>query len=112
MGSGGVGATVSSLLTRYSVSGDSDDEEDQHEEEELVQDDDEQDVNENSHTRLPKEVVRAPSPRRRQRGAVVWKHIHRITKYNVLYQECVIIMEHIRSSRTFQEVPSTFKCDV
>ena len=40
--SGGVGATVSMLLTRYSVSGDSDDEQDKDEEEELVQDDDEQ----------------------------------------------------------------------
>ncbi len=34
--------TVSILLTRYSVSGDSDDEQDKDEEEELVQDDDEQ----------------------------------------------------------------------
>ncbi len=57
MGSGGVGATVSMLFSRYSVSGDSDDEEDKDEEEESVQDDDEQDVTEKNHTRLPREVV-------------------------------------------------------
>ena len=52
--SGGVGSTVSILLTRFSVSADSDDEEDKDEEEESVQDDDEQDVTEKNHTRLPK----------------------------------------------------------
>ena len=36
MGSGGVGATVSMLLARCSVSGDSDDEEDKDEEEEVA----------------------------------------------------------------------------
>ena len=66
MGSGGVGATVSMLLARCSVSGDSDDEEDKDEEEESVQDDDEEDVTEKNHTRIPQHVVCAPSPSRRQ----------------------------------------------
>ena len=67
--------TVSILLARCSVSGDSDDQEDNDEEEESVQDDDEQDMTEKNHTRLSQEVVLAPSPIRKQRGAVVWKHM-------------------------------------
>jgi hypothetical protein len=48
------------------------DEEDKDEDEELAHDDDdEQDVDEINHTHRPKETVRAHSPNRRTRGALV-----------------------------------------
>ena len=82
-------------VSMHSVgSGVSGDEEDKDEDEELAHDDDdEQDVDEINHTQLPKEVVRAHSPSRRVRGAVVWS---------------VISMEHIGRRRSFHEGESPF----
>ena len=70
-----------------SSSGVSGDEEDKDEEEESVHDDDEQDVDEINHTKLPQEVVRGDSPCARVRGAPVWQHLKRLTKYNVSDRE-------------------------
>ena len=61
----------------------SEDEEEQDEDEESVHDDDEEDVDEIHHTQLPKEVVRAHSPRRRVRGDDVWQYMRSIVKHNV-----------------------------
>jgi hypothetical protein len=81
MVSGGVCASVSMHSVGSGVSGD---EEDKDEDEELTDDDDdEQDVDEVIHTHLPKEMVRAHSPSRRTRGALVCQHLKRITKYNL-----------------------------
>jgi hypothetical protein len=40
-------------------------------------------VDEINHTHRPKETVRAHSPNRRTRGALVWQHLKCITKYNL-----------------------------
>ena len=109
------------------------DEEQKDEDKELAHDDDEEDEDEIKHTQLPKEVVRVPSPIRRVQNAPVWKHMQCISKYNVpdrtikadythicvcplsddeegskRYWMCS--MDHILSTRTFQETTSTFKC--
>ncbi len=70
------------------------DEEDKDEDEELGHDDDEEDVDEMNHTQLPKEVCRAPSPRRVQK-APVWKYLKCITKDYVLDREIQTDCTHI-----------------
>ena len=80
------------------VSGD----EEKDEDEELTHDDDEEDEDEINHTHLPKEVVRAPSPSRRVQNAPVWKHMYRITKYNVPDREIKADYTHICSVQKFQ----------
>ena len=69
--------------------------EEKDEDEELAYDDDEEDEDEINHTQLPKEVVRAPSPRRRVQKAPVWKHLKRIAKYNVSDREIHADCTHI-----------------
>jgi hypothetical protein len=98
MGSGGVGASVSMHSVGSGVSGD---ELDKDEDEELeYDDDDEQDVDEINHTLLPKEAVRAHSPIRRTRGALVCQNLKRISKYNLSDWAITVDCTHIWSTET------------
>ena len=79
-GSATVSVDVSILPAGSPISGDEDDK-DEDEDSGHVDDDDEDD--EINHEALPKEVVRAHTPSRRERRSTLWKYLWRIDRHDL-----------------------------